>query len=211
MTRVALDARSWKIAVGPEGDESLSVREAVAVEIDMAKTALIVIDAWERHPVGGHNARLARNLANLLALLALFRGAGRPILHDPTGLPMHPAVLEGWSAHDRLIEWDPMGGGTQLAGDLLKAQGIESIFWGGYDANLCVMAKPLGFRKMRALDWDRYVFLVRDATIAFESSQTLASEALWDAACYEVEYDPKGFTCTVADLARAFASALAPA
>jgi hypothetical protein len=55
-------------------------------------------------------------------------------------------------------------------------------------------------------DWDCKHFLVRDATIATESADTLAEERLLDATCYELEYDPNGYSCTVADVAYAFSS-----
>ncbi len=136
----------------------------------------------------------------LLSVLEACRIHGRPVFHDPTGLPIHASVLEGWDANDRLIAWDPLGGGTAVLDGHLRELGITTILWAGFSANLCLLAKPCGFRKMLETDWTRTHVLVRDATTAFEAADTAATRALWDAACYEVEYYPNGYSVLAADL-----------
>jgi hypothetical protein len=199
-----LSARTWNQVVGPDASERDCGRAKVSVPLEIAQCALIVIDAWATHPNAGWQARMATNIPKLRTLVEAFRALRRPTFYDPTGLPMHPDILAGWGADDHMIAWEPLGGGTQVIGDLLKAAGIRTIFWAGYATNLCLMHKPCGFRKVMPLDWDRLQVLVRDATIASESAETLATEALHDATCYEVEYYPNGFTSTVLEVQRAF-------
>jgi hypothetical protein len=113
-------------------------------------------------------------------------------------------ILEGAGPLDHFIEWDQLGGGTSILNKLLIRRGITTIFWAGYATNICLMSKPCGFRNIMPKDWDRLHFLVRDATIGMESGDTLAEERLWDAACYEIEYYPNGYTCTISAIADSF-------
>ncbi|MDX1487557.1 MAG: hypothetical protein R3268_05100 [Acidiferrobacterales bacterium] len=203
---VDISARSWKIVEGPGSDESQCAREPVTVGIESSNVALIVIDAWESHPNEGWCTRLNENMPKLVTLIEVFRNAGRPIIYDSTGFTIHSSIRECWSNYDHHIEWDPKGGGTEVVDKMLREWGIDSVFWAGYSTNLCLMSKPAGFRKVRSLDWGRKMFLVRDATIALEAADTLETQALWDAACYEVEYDPNGFSCTVAQVRAALSN-----
>jgi hypothetical protein len=195
-----ITARTWDIVSGPGSSESNCSRRELQVGFDSSKTALVVIDPWASHPNDGWAARASVTMPNLLQVIQKFRSAGRPIYYDSTGMPIHPMVLEGAGYFDHFIKWDPMGGGTEVLNNHLIQGGVSSIFWAGYSANLCLLTKPCGFRHAMPKDWSRQHFLVRDATIAFESADTLAQQTLWDAACYEVEYYPNGYSCTVAAL-----------
>ncbi len=198
-------ARTWEMTAGPGSSEmGNSRRRDVTVEFLKSQSALVVIDPWAHHPNEGWLARAGANIPYLVRLIETFRRAGRPIFYDPTGLEMHPAVLSGWGPHDNLIPWDQSGGGTQDLNQRLIANNVRTIFWGGYATNLCLMSKPSGFREMLKTDWDRQHIIVRDATVAFETEETLAEQRLLDAAIYEVEYYPKGFSSTVEACEAAF-------
>jgi len=202
VTAVArLRARTWNVVMGPDSSESDCTRGEVVLTLAIESTALVVIDPWADHPNQGWYRRAAANVPRLLRLIQLFRGHERPIFYDATGRPVHGSILEGAGPHDHFIEWDPMGGGTRVLDGMLKERQVRTIFWAGYSANLCLMTKPCGFRQIMPTDWDRRHFLVRDATVAFESNDTLGSQALLDAACYEVEYYPNGYSTTVDDVA----------
>ncbi len=196
----AITARTWDTTSGRGSSEANSLRREVQVAFNASQAALVVIDPWASHPNEGWAARMSENLPNLLRAIQKFRSRGRPIFYDSTGLAIHPDILAGTGPFDHYIEWDPAGGGTDVLNSLLIQKGITSVFWAGYCANLCLMHKPCGFRHIMPRDWSRLHFLVRDATIAFESGDTLAQQSLLDAACYEVEYYENGYSCTVSAL-----------
>lgn len=206
-----LNARTWNVsASGPGSTEKDYVREPASVAFDIEHSALVIIDAWATHPNEGWAAREAQNIPNLLRLINAFRAKKRPIFYDPTGVPMNQPILDGWTQYDHVIDWESSGDGTNILNNLLIQSNVNAIFWGGYAANLCLMHKPCGFRNIMPKDWSRLQFLVRDATIGQESSETLAEQRLWDAACYEVEYYHNGYSCTVESIEEAFGMAVGP-
>jgi hypothetical protein len=196
MSEVTIRARTWNIALSEGSSEHDCKRSEVPQPFESEKTALVVIDPWAAHPNEGWLERARRNMPNLVRLIQLFRNHHRPIYYDSTGLPIHESILAGAGPFDHFLEWDPAAGTTTLNALLVEGD-IQNIFWGGYAANLCLMSKPRGIRKIMSQHARRLHFLVRDATIAFESDETLEGERLLDAACYEVEYYPNGFSCTV--------------
>jgi hypothetical protein len=195
---VTLSARTWS---SPQDARSDWPRRAnVVLELEWPRSALVLIDVWDTHPNAAFRQELEAAMPALRSVLEAYRAYGRPVFHDATGLAIHPSVLEGWGSTDLLIEWDPMGGGTAVLDRHLRDLGITTMVWAGFSTNLCLMTKPCGFRKMLETDWSRTHVLVRDATAAFEAADTAATRALWDAACYEVEYYPNGYSVLAADL-----------
>src|SRR5262245_22739361 len=141
---MAIAARTWEITNGAASSEQANGRREVSVPFDVDEAALVVIDPWASHPNEGWSARMMINLPNLHQVTGLFRSRRRPIFYDSTGLPIHPMLLEGAGSDDHFIEWDQMGGGTDVLNGLLIEHGIRTIFWAGYTANICLMAKPCG-------------------------------------------------------------------
>lgn len=197
-------ARTWNIVRGPGTAEQDCSRAELEKLIRLEETALIVIDPWANHPNEGWFSRATQIVPNLVRLIDAFRAYRRPVFYDSTSLPIHDSILTGMGPHDIVIPWDQMGGGTEVLNRLLIEKGVRTLFWAGFATNLCLMAKPCGFRHIMPKDWDRLHFLVRDATIAFEARDTLMEERLQDAACYEVEYHPNGYSCTVEAVVTAF-------
>jgi hypothetical protein len=196
---VVVSARTWS-APGEEARSDWPGRVDVRLDLEWSRSALVLIDVWDSHPNAAFRQELEEAMPALRSVLEGYRAHGRPVFHDPTGLSIHPSVLEGWSSNDQLIEWDQMGGGTAVLDGHLRELGVTTIVWAGFSTNLCLMAKPCGFRKMLETDWSRTHVLVRDATAALEAANTAATRALWDAACYEVEYYPNGYSVLAADL-----------
>jgi hypothetical protein len=195
---VIVSARTWSAPQDARSD--WPGRVEVALELEWSRSALVLIDVWDTHPNAAFRQELEAAMPALRSVLREYRAHGRPVFHDASGLAIHPSVLEGWGSSDELIAWDSMGGGTAVLDGHLREAGITTIVWAGFSTNLCLMSKPCGFRKMLATDWSRTHVLVRDATAAFEAADTAATRSLWDAACYEVEYYPKGYSVLAADL-----------
>ena len=200
---VTVSARTW--SAPRDAGFDWPGRAEAALELEWSRSALVLIDVWDAHPNAAFRREFEETMPALLEVLEAYRTHGRPVFHDPTGLPIHPSVLEGWGANDRLIAWDPLGGGTAVLDGQLVELGITTIVWAGFSTNLCLMTKACGFRKMLETDWSRTHVLVRDATVAFEAADTAAARSLWDAACYEVEYHPTGYSVLTADLLAAAA------
>ena len=205
-SNMTLRARTWIVSPFPGCTERDCARSEVSCAV-LKEGTLVVIDPWADHENKGLIERGRPRMHNLVRLIQLFRAHGRPIYYDATGKPIHPLIIETAGAFDHFLEWDPGGGGTQVLLRLLGDAGIRTVFWGGFHANLCIMHKPCGIRNIMPADWGRLHFLVRDATCALESSETLDGERLLDAACYEVEYYQNGYTCTVSAVSAAFGSA----
>jgi nicotinamidase-related amidase len=195
---VVLPAQTWSAPQDSRSD--WPARVEVALELEWSRSALVLIDVWDTHPNAAFRAELEAAMPALRSVLKAYRAHDRPVFHDATGLAIHPSVLEGWGSSDQLIAWDPMGGGTSVLDRHLREARITTIVWAGFSTNLCLMSKPCGFRKMLTTDWSRTHVLVRDATAAFEAADTAATRSLWDAACYEVEYYPNGYSVLAADL-----------
>lgn len=199
----AITARTWNITVGPGSSEQNSRRIEVDVEFDINKSTLIVIDPWDEHPNEGWFQRCSKNMPSLVRLINAFREVKINIYYDSTGIPVNSDIMIGAGCNDIFIEWDQLGRGADILNNMLAKHGIDVIFWSGHAANICLMNKPCGFRNIVPKNWHRKHFMVRDATIAFESNDTIVSESLLDAACYEVEYYPNGYTCTIDSVIRA--------
>lgn len=182
-----LDCRTW-LASEPVLGDAWPARVAAAIEIDPAATALMVVDLWEAHPAPVAARDLERFMPAISAVLAAFRAAGRPVLHDHSGLPVHPAVLAGWGSHDVDLQDPPIRRDPAALDAWLRAAGVTTLFWMGAHANMCVMANACGFRAMRAQDPSRTQVILRDACPSFEAADTAAARTLLDAAVYEVEY-----------------------
>jgi nicotinamidase-related amidase len=195
---VTVSARTWTSPRAAGFD--WPGRAETTLALAWPRSALVLIDVWDTHQNATFREEQELAMPALLSVLEACRMHGRPVFHDSTGLTMHAAVLEGWGANDRLITWDPLGGGTAVLDGHLRELGITTILWAGFSTNLCLLAKPCGFRKMLETDWTRTHVLVRDATAAFEAADTAATRALWDAACYEVEYYPNGYSVLAGDL-----------
>lgn len=201
---LSLAARTWDTTPFPGSSEFDCVRSEVQIQFSLESTALIVIDPWADHPNEGLHRRGQPRLENLVRLIEVFRRNERPIFYDATGMPIDPRVLQGVGRFDHFLEWDEAGQTGFRLQEQLIANRIQTLFWGGFHANLCVMDKPCGIRHILPRDRSRLGFLVRDATAALESAYTLEGEHLLDAVCYELEYHPNGYTCTVDAIADAF-------
>jgi nicotinamidase-related amidase len=195
---VTLSARTWSAPQDARSDWPGRVN--MALELEWSRSALVLIDVWDTHPNAAFRQELEAVMPALRSVVETCRAHGRPVFHDPTGMQIHPSVAQGWGSNDHLIEWDPMGGGTAVLDRHLRELGITTILWAGFSTNLCLLTKPCGFRKMLETDWSRTHVLVRDATAAFEAADTAPTRGLWDAACYEIEYYPNGYSVLAEDL-----------
>ena len=159
------------------------------VALDTASAAAIVIDAWDVT-----EGRLARNIVGRLApTLAALRSTGMAIIHAPHDRAIHPLArpIKG----ETVIPGELMDGG--FIANALRDAGIGHLFYLGYFSNLCVLQRSLGMLEMQKQGFN--TILVRDASIAKETDQSIAGEWFHKAAIHFVEIN-FGSTVTAAEI-----------
>jgi nicotinamidase-related amidase len=167
--------------------------------LDLNKTALILIDVWADHPNDGWAERARENTrTKIVPLLELARKQGMIIIHAPNGGTINPDVCP----QEGEIILDTAGIRTKDAfHEFLKAKGIDTLLYAGYASNWCLLNRISGIFWMAQLDYN--IILVRDATIAFETPETLDGEWANKTVINMVESE-WGRTTTVDDLRTAF-------
>jgi nicotinamidase-related amidase len=169
----------------------IPTRETIALN----KSALLLIDVWENHPNDGWTERARGNVATKIApLLDRARRNQMTILHAPhrQTIARDARPLPGEINLD-----DADLASTEALDRFLRLHGIQTLFYAGYATNLCVLNRPVGIIRMSQRGYK--IILVRDATIALETPETLHGEWQKTVAIDMVEQN-WGVTTTLADL-----------
>jgi nicotinamidase-related amidase len=138
--------------------------------LSIAETAVVIVDPWARHECPGWEARASDNLLKfLLPALMAFRSIGIPIIYAPHDRKMSPAIQP---AEGELVMQGILAPRDIAQG--LKAAGITHLIYMGYASNWCLMSRPIGAMNM----WHEGfgIIVVRDASIALETSESFAGE-----------------------------------
>ena len=166
---------------------------------------LVVMDAWATHDSAGWMQRAEANMRqNLAPLLQAVRTAGIRVIHASHDRTPHPLVApaEGDIVLDGAVS-------TQSFVDLLEHLGTRLIVYTGYSSNMCVMTRPIGLLHMQNRGFE--LALVRDASLAMETPDTLAGEWMHAAMVNFVELNLAA-TVTAREMsAAAYAAAGMPA
>jgi len=141
------------------------------VTIDPSKTALVLIDVWASHPNGGWMDRAKVVTSDrIVPLVEAVRGTDIRVVHAPHNTPMS-ALVQPVKGE---INADEKGIATTAAFKAwLHEEGITTLIYAGYSSNWCVMHRPIGIIRMEP-DFD--VIFVRDASLAFETPESLDGE-----------------------------------
>ena len=138
--------------------------------LSTAETAVVIIDPWAKHECPGWELRLSDNLSKfLLPALMAFRSTGIPIIYAPHDRMMSPAIRP---TEDELVMQGILSPRDIAHG--LKAAGITHLIYMGYASNYCLMSRPIGAINMWRAGFG--IIVVRDASIALETSETFAGE-----------------------------------
>ncbi len=168
------------------------------VGLDTRASAVLVIDAWE-----SLGDRIAANIVDKLApTLAALRASGMSVVHLSHDQSVHPLARP--SDGDTVIAGEFMD--TDFIADMFRTAGIRHLVYLGYYSNQCVLRRSLGILEMQSRGFD--TILVRDASAASESAESVEGEWFHQAAVHFVEING-GKTTTAADLQAAVADALA--
>lgn len=125
----------------------------LSINFDPQKTAVVIIDVWNRGFLGDLVTH------KISPLIKLARENKITILHAPS-TPLEPYNLIPVKPEDILIR------GNDNADSELLSRGIDTLLYVGYDALLCVLDKPCGIFQTRFRHPNFKIILVRDAVIS---------------------------------------------
>jgi len=189
---ISLKTRRFNLTTGETTTERDSKHVYSNTELDLDKTALILIDVWDWHPVGGFMKRMASHAKQkIVPLIGLARRHNMIIVHCPHEFPK--GIVDGCNPipGERVIHT-----GTELH-KYLGGCGVKTLLYAGYAVNWCVFHRPEGIISMRHIGYN--IILLRDCTLAFETPESLEGEWALKMAVNMVEFQ-WGCTTTLDDL-----------
>ncbi len=198
---IVLVTRTYIPAGGGEGytTESEGKYDYQQSNLDLNKTALLLMDVWADHPDDELAARMHENiLSKIVPLLALARKHNMTIIYSPNGGTICPDVCP--RAGEIVLDFAGINT-TEEFNQLLKDKGIDTLLYAGYDFNWCLLNRPSGIFWMSQLDYN--IILIRDATIALETAETFDGQWANKVVINMVESE-WGRSTTVTDLQTAF-------
>lgn len=174
----------------------------ITKEIDLNKTALLIIDAWEDHGNDGWRERAKKNQKDsLLPLLELARENNMTVIHAPHGQKITSFLAP--KSDELVLGYDNRLENTAEFDGYLAAHGITTLLYAGYALNWCMINRPVAMTQMNRLGYN--TILVRDATVAMETPESLSGELVYYA-LVNIADSQLGGSTTVADIRHAFAS-----
>ena len=196
------------------------------LHLDRERTALIVIDVWERHHNEGWFARAEENIrTKMLPLVDFIRKSGIPIIHIPHEFETYgihpevrppdgsePVVLRSVSCPKCQDVSDIFAESREVAikdYDIdvlsrgLRDHDITTLLYAGYASNWCMLHRDAGIITMKKLGFN--IVFVRDCSLAMEMPETLEGELAHKVITQMIEcqYGP---STTLADLTEALDS-----
>lgn len=167
------------------------------VDVEVAETALIVIDAWDVPPDQRDESPDYRHVVDhIQPLLSWARGVGMLVIHAPHDRPIHPAALP---VGDEIVISGEIGDADFIAGQLKRA-GLRTLLFAGYALNECMMMRTIGMIEMQKQGFQ--VVLVRDASLAKETPSSAPGQWAHKGMVQFIELS-LGASVALADLQRA--------
>lgn len=188
---------------GNQDSERDATDESLVLNLKVSETALVLIDVWAWHPIEGWQERAEVKIRDkLYPLLQEARKAGILVIHASHGNPVHPwaTPLEGEMVLEDQYD-------AYQVFEELRNRGIKTLIYAGYATNMCVLVRPIGMIQAKGQNFN--VILVRDATIAVETPESLDGEWAHKMAVRFVELN-FGYTTTVEDFRIAVIKAQLP-
>lgn len=169
--------------------------------IDTATAAAIIIDVWDTLGESREDSRWESNISEkLLPTLAALRSSGMAIVHAAHDRPIHELVrpLDG----ETVIQGEIMD--TDFICNALRDSGIRHLFYMGYVSNKCILMRSIGMLEMVKRGFN--VTLVRDASLAVETGESISGEWFHKATVHFVESNI-GTSVTAAEIQTAVRAA----
>lgn len=168
--------------------------------LSLDRSVLVLIDVWASHPNDGWVERAKPVTAGKIApVVDAAHTAGLQVVHAPYTMPIDPAITIG----DGDVNADDAGLSEPAAFDRwLKASGIDTLIYAGYASNWCVTHRPIGMMEMKRRGYK--IIFIRDASIAFETAESLDGEWMHRSVVNWVEIENR--TTTAAEFVAAMES-----
>lgn len=180
---ISLDVRI-PLAAGAQGNEPQALQQCIinpalseqdnaktttTETVDLNKSAIIIMDAWDCHYNGGWFNRAQKILHNeLMTLITLADQHNIPIIYATyDNVPLNKAIP--------VKKKDLVTDNLPQALDFLNNNKVDTLIYAGFSTNYCLLFRSLGMVNMHKNLFYK-VYLVRDATIAFEMPSTLENE-----------------------------------
>lgn len=199
LSKRKIDIKIRKIVLqGTDSEHDFTSAESIK-SLDLKNTALLLIDTWEEEsqPNLVFRRRMVENMNNkLLPLIDVARQNRIKIIfaHGSRKLfrkinPRYNDLIIGSENHNfpQLIKY-------------LKDNNISTLLYAGYGLNMCVLVRNPGIINMHRLGYK--IILIRDCTIAVETSETFYNEWSKKVGTHMVEY-LWGSSTTLDDLSNA--------
>lgn len=170
MIPLVLPCRQFQYASGPKTSENDSQLQNKSFEIVPQQSALLILDAWTSHPTQGFTVRMEKNIRQVLApTVQAARRAGITIIHASHG--MEENALLAPEKKDWVVP--PSLSAVQFDQEL-KKRGITTLLYTGYAVNWCLLFRAIGIYEMKKFNYT--LILLRDATLGYETPETLEGE-----------------------------------
>ncbi len=191
--------------------------------IDRDRTALIIIDVWERHHNEGWFARAGENIrTKMIPLVDLIRKSGLTIIHIPHEYETYgihpvvrppggsePIVLRSVSCPKCQDVSDILADSREIAikdydidvlSRVLRDHDITTLLYAGYASNWCLLHRDAGIITMKKLGFN--IVFIRDCSLAIEMPETLEGELAHKVVTWMIECQ-HGPSTTLDDLREA--------
>lgn len=179
----------------PNYTETDAFYESQSQDVDLSKTALLLIDVWENHPNSGWLARAKKNIEEKLSpLVLMMREHGVAVIHAPHGQKISQKVEP---LNDELVLNSAYRLDLKQLDEYLRAKDITTLFIAGYASNMCIFNRNVSIANLHDLGYK--IIFVRDASIAIETPESLEQEWAHKMAVYMIEIN-FGATTTVDDI-----------
>jgi nicotinamidase-related amidase len=168
-----------------------NTKALIQQDVNIDKTALILIDVWECHYNKGwlDRAKIVTR-TKIIKLVELAREYGIPVVY----VSYNTALSKELSPKPGELVTDDLEEIIQF----LQKKNITTLIYAGFSTNYCLLFRPAGIVNMNQ-NYFFNVIAVRDATVAFEMPETLEKEHAKEVSIDIIEF-MLGATTTVQDL-----------
>jgi len=178
---IDLPVRYIKQAGGYDTSETDNVYLYKTWKLNLNKTALIIIDAWNYDDSlnEGSWKRIQANIDNkLIPLVDILHSHDVLIIHIPHSRELSKSIKPLDNEYVLTTSAKESSESQKKAYEdlkkILEIHNIDTLLYAGYCTNICMMFRPTGIIAMHELGYP--TILIRDCTIALETRETMNGE-----------------------------------
>lgn len=138
-------------------------------KLDTSSTALVLIDVWENYPNKDFLVKINENIIScIVPLVSLARENNIIVIHSPHGFNKVSRYIIPLDGEFITVGIDSKSYKDSLD-EYLKKKNITTLFYAGYDTDVCLLNRPTGIISMSNLGYD--IILIRDCTLSSSGEQ----------------------------------------